>query len=83
MGAMHDPYWENSSCSVFSPSTACNQGSVPVFAVNATLPEHVQATIRFAAKHNLRLVIKTSGHAYLGRSTAAGSLLLWLHYMKT
>ena len=83
VGAMHHPYWENSSCSLFSPSTACNQGSVPVFAVNATLPEHVQATIRFAAKHNLRLVIKTSGHAYLGRSTAAGSLLLWLHYMKS
>ena len=26
--------------------------------------------------------MKTTGHDYLGRSTAFGSLLLWLHYMK-
>ena len=45
-------------------------------------PEHVQATIRFASTNNLRLVIKSTGHDYLGRSTTAGSLLLWLHSMK-
>ena len=81
-GAMQSHNWENSSCSVFYNSTTCNQGSVPIFAVNATLPEHVQATIRFVKKHNLRLAIKTTGHDYLGRSTAFGSLLLWLHHMK-
>ncbi|CAF4761473.1 unnamed protein product, partial [Rotaria sp. Silwood2] len=32
--------------------------------------------------NNLRLVIKSTGHDILGRSTAAGSLLLWLHHMK-
>ena len=63
-------------------STTCNQGSVPILAVNATLPEHVQATLQFANTYNLRLVMKTTGHDYLGRSTAFGSLLLWLHYMK-
>jgi hypothetical protein len=64
-------------------NTGCNQGSVPVFGVSATIPEHVQKTVRFAAANNLRLVIKSTGHDYLGRSTAAGSLLLWLHKMKT
>ncbi len=82
VGAMQNHNWENSSCSVYSPSPKCNQGSVPVIAVNAILPEHVQATVRFAATNNLRLVIKNTGHDYFGRSTAAGSLLLWLHYMK-
>jgi len=82
IGAMQHHQWENSSCSISINSMKCNQGAVPVVAVNATLPEHVQATIRFAAKYNLRLVIKNTGHDYLGRSTAAGSLLLWLHYMK-
>ncbi|CAF0875282.1 unnamed protein product [Rotaria sp. Silwood1] len=82
VGAMQNHNWENSSCSVSTNSTKCNQGSVPVVAVNATLPEHVQATVRFAATNNLRLTIKSTGHDYFGRSGAVGSLLLWLHYMK-
>jgi FAD/FMN-containing dehydrogenase len=81
-GAMQNTNWENSSCFVNYNSATCNQGSVPILAVNATLPEHVQATIQFANTYNLRLVMKTTGHDYLGRSTAAGSFLLWLHYMK-
>ena len=81
-GAMQNPNWENSSCSITVNQSTCNQGSVPIFAVNATLPEHVQATIRWVSRSNLRLVMKTTGHDYLGRSTAAGSLLLWLHHIK-
>jgi FAD/FMN-containing dehydrogenase len=79
---MQNSNWENSSCSVYYNSTKCNQGSVPIFAVDAILPEHVQTTLQFANTYNLRLVMKTTGHDYLGRSTAFGSLLLWLHHMK-
>ncbi|CAF3730178.1 unnamed protein product [Rotaria sp. Silwood1] len=82
VGAMQNHNWENSSCSIFVNSSTCNQGSVPVLAVDAISPEHVQTAVRFAATNNLRLVIKSTGHDYLGRSTAAGSLLLWLHHMK-
>ncbi|CAF4966777.1 unnamed protein product [Rotaria sp. Silwood1] len=82
-GAMQNHNWENSSCSISTNNTACNQGSVPIYGVSATSPEHVQKTVRFAAVNNLRLVIKSTGHDYLGRSTAAESLLLWLHQMKT
>ncbi|CAF3591691.1 unnamed protein product [Rotaria sp. Silwood1] len=82
VGAMQFHNWENSLCSIFVNSSTCNQGSVPVLAVDAILPEHVQATVRFAVMNNLRLVIKSTGHDLLGRSTAAGSLLLWLHHMK-
>ena len=74
--------WENASCSISNINSSCTQGSIPVFAVNATWPEHIQATIQFVSTNNLRLVIKTTGHDFLGRSTAFGSLLLWLHYMK-
>ncbi|CAF5000659.1 unnamed protein product, partial [Rotaria sp. Silwood1] len=63
-------------------NVTCTQGSVPLYGVNATTVEHVIATIRLANEYNLRLVIKNTGHDYLGRSTAADSLLLWLHYMK-
>ncbi|CAF0986841.1 unnamed protein product [Didymodactylos carnosus] len=82
VGGMQYFNWENVSCSISNGNSSCNQGSVPVIGVNATWPEHVQATIRYAATNNLRLVIKTTGHDLFGRSTAAGSLLLWLHYMK-
>jgi hypothetical protein len=41
-----------------------------------------QAGIQFAQDHDLRVVIKSSGHDYLGRSTAKNSLLLWTAYFK-
>lgn len=38
------------------------------------------AAVRFAGAHNLRLVVKNTGHDYLGRSSAeGGSLLVWTH----
>ncbi|CAF2145115.1 unnamed protein product [Rotaria magnacalcarata] len=82
VGAMQYFNWENVSCSIWNSSSICTQGSIPVLAVNATYYEHVQKTIQFAWTNNLRLVMKTSGHDLLGRSTAYGSLLLWLHYIK-
>ncbi|CAF1113813.1 unnamed protein product [Adineta steineri] len=82
IGAMQITNWENSSCSIFFNSSTCNQGSVSVLGVDAISAAHVQTTVRFAATNNLRLAIKSSGHDFLGRSTAAGSLLLWLHHMK-
>ncbi|GLB39902.1 putative oxygen-dependent FAD-linked oxidoreductase family protein [Lyophyllum shimeji] len=60
----------------------CGQGSVPVIGVDARSVGDVQATVQFASKHNLRLVIKNTGHDYLGRSTARGALLLWTHHLK-
>ncbi|KAI0248050.1 FAD-binding domain-containing protein [Lactifluus subvellereus] len=62
--------------------TTCAQGDVPLYAVNATAVQHIQAGIRFAQDHNLRVAIKSSGHDLLGRSTARNSLLLWTAYFK-
>jgi len=39
----------------------CQQGSVPVIGVDARTPQDIQNAIKFAAKHNLRLVIKNTG----------------------
>ncbi|KDQ63536.1 hypothetical protein JAAARDRAFT_169472 [Jaapia argillacea MUCL 33604] len=60
----------------------CQQGSVPVIGVDARTVQDVQAGVKFAAEHNLRLVVKNTGHDFLGRSTARGSFLLWTHNMK-
>jgi FAD/FMN-containing dehydrogenase len=52
------------------------------YSVLAETEGDFQATVQFAAKHNLRLVVKATGHDWYGRSTAAGSLLLWTHQRK-
>jgi len=39
----------------------CQQGSVPVIGVDARTPRDIQEAVNFAAKHNLRLVIKNTG----------------------
>lgn len=59
-----------------TPGT-CSLGGLPRYTVNATAPEDVAAGILFAKKHNIRLVIKDTGHDILGRygkhSTSFGS----------
>ncbi|KAI0669873.1 FAD-binding domain-containing protein [Trametes maxima] len=60
----------------------CTQGSVPVVGVDARNEADVQAAVLFAASHNLRLVVKNTGHDLFGRSTARGSLIIWTHSMK-
>ncbi|KAI0061850.1 FAD-binding domain-containing protein [Artomyces pyxidatus] len=87
-GAMNSNNWEQdytgsgSLCLLNSNITDCGQGDVPIWAINATSPEHLQAGVKFAAKYNLRVAIKASGHDFLGRSTAKNSLLLWTQYFK-
>jgi hypothetical protein len=39
----------------------CTQGSVPVIGVDARSVGDIQAAVKFAVKHNLRLVVKNTG----------------------
>jgi FAD/FMN-containing dehydrogenase len=52
-----------------------------VYAVRAESASDVSATVRFAATHHLRLVVKGGGHSYLGGSSAPDSLLVWTRAM--
>merc|ERR1712093_729254 len=52
-----------------------------IYAVAAESAEDISHAVAFAAKHNLRLVIKGAGHDYNGRSSAPNSLLVWTHRM--
>ncbi|TCD64436.1 hypothetical protein EIP91_004081 [Steccherinum ochraceum] len=65
-----------------SLGAACEQGSVPVIGVDARTADDVSYAVRFAARNNLRLVIKNTGHDCLGRSSARGSFMLWTHHLK-
>ncbi|KAG0344411.1 hypothetical protein BG005_001837, partial [Podila minutissima] len=59
----------------------CQQGAVPLYTVKALSIADVQATVRFASMHNIRLTVKNTGHDLLGRSMAPNSISLWMHFM--
>jgi len=60
----------------------CEQGRVSVIGVDARSVEDIQAAITFAVQQNLKLVVKNTGHDFLGRSAARGSFMVWTHNMK-
>lgn len=74
----------NNSCNPFlGPDTPCTLGGHVVFTVDATSSKDFQETVKFAKKNNIRLVIRNSGHDYLGKSTGAHALGLWTHNLKS
>lgn len=52
------------------------------YAIAAKSAADIVAGVNFARQHNLRLVLKGTGHDYLGRSSAPDSLLIWTHKMR-
>ena len=66
-----------------TPTGSCTLGNAPVYTVNATTVEHVKSGLAFATEHNLRLVIRDTGHDILGRSTGYGSLQIWIKYLRS
>ncbi|CAH0028356.1 unnamed protein product [Clonostachys rhizophaga] len=63
------------------PKAPCGREGYPQYVVNASTAEHVKAGIDFARDHSVRLVIKSTGHDYLGRSIAPGALSVWTHHL--
>jgi FAD/FMN-containing dehydrogenase len=51
------------------------------YVVAAENTADIVAAVRFAAAHNLRLVVKGGGHSYFGTSNAPDSLLIWTRKM--
>ncbi|KAL5319321.1 hypothetical protein ACEPPN_012372 [Leptodophora sp. 'Broadleaf-Isolate-01'] len=73
--------WNNDTCLPI-PTFPCTGKGYPVYVVNATTAEDVKKGVDFARENNVRLVVKGTGHDYLGRSVAPSSLSIWTHYMK-
>lgn len=77
------PFFANQSCDPFTgEDAACTYGNYVRYAVNVSSSEDIAATVLFAKENNIRLVVRNTGHDYLGRSTGAGSLSVWTHYLK-
>lgn len=77
------PFFANQSCDPFTKeSRPCLLGNYVRYAVNATSEQDIIEAVNFARSNNIRFVIRNTGHDYLGRSTGAGSLSVWTHYLK-
>ncbi|CAG9982815.1 unnamed protein product [Clonostachys byssicola] len=74
----------NNTCNPFlGPDVPCTPGYIVSYTVNATDVTHIQAALKFAQNHNIRLVIRNSGHDYLGKSTGAFALAIWTQHLKS
>ncbi|KAB5560154.1 hypothetical protein GE09DRAFT_1172906 [Coniochaeta sp. 2T2.1] len=73
--------FNNDSC-LPVPGYPCSGDGYPVFVINVTEPKHVQLGVQFARDHNVRLVVKSTGHDYVGRSVAPNSLSIWTHHLR-
>ena len=85
-GSTQNVNWEEDGtqrCAIEAPDNEpCSQGRVSALGVQVEQISDVQMAVRFAAHNNLRLVVKSTGHDYNGRSSAHGSFLVWLHKLK-
>ncbi|OTA60879.1 chanoclavine-I-synthase oxidoreductase protein [Hypoxylon sp. EC38] len=86
--ALQDWVWEsgssaNETCFVEESSeTPCHQGHVSHYSATVKSPWHVQEAVIFAKQHNLRLVIKNTGHDGSGRSASPDSFQIHTHLLK-
>jgi hypothetical protein len=63
------PLYTNNTCMpTANPNATCTNGFYPEYVIMATKKEHIQAGVNFAKKNNLRLLIRNTGHDFLGRS---------------
>ncbi|KAH9886538.1 FAD binding domain-containing protein [Xylariomycetidae sp. FL2044] len=63
-------------------NVTCTQGGFPVYVVNVSSVRQVQMAVNFARNRDLRLVVKNTGHDFVGRSVGFGSLSIWTHWLK-
>lgn len=64
------PNWQADACvppAIFNDSKGCDENEFPRYVVNATTAKHVSSAVRFAARTGVRLVVKGTGHDFLGR----------------
>lgn len=61
-----EPYFQNLTCSPFTPfNDTCILGELAVYSIDVQTLADVQASLNFAHKNNLRLVIKSTGIEYV------------------
>lgn len=80
-----NPYladYNDESCPPSSANTSCTTAGYPAYIISATNAADVQAGINFARDHNIRLIVKGTGHDFPGRSSGSGSLSIYTHNIR-
>lgn len=78
------PLYTGETCMPQNGNTStCTLGGFPSYVVKATNTFQVQLAINFARNLGLRLVVKNTGHDFLGKSLGAGALSIWTHHLKS
>ncbi|KAJ5768739.1 FAD/FMN-containing dehydrogenase [Penicillium odoratum] len=76
-------FYANQSCDAFvDPATRCIIGTYVQYSVRAESALDVQKTMAFTTAHGIHVVIRNTGHGYLGKSTGAGAVAIWTHHLK-
>lgn len=58
----------NDQCTLTAdPSDPCTLGHYGVFIIDAQTKEHIQAGVNFARENNIRLIIRNTGHDFIGK----------------
>ncbi|WYZ38303.1 hypothetical protein EsH8_III_000217 [Colletotrichum jinshuiense] len=78
------PIYQGGTCQPQNAANnaTCELGGFPLYSVKATNVAQIQLAINFARSLNLRLVVRNTGHDFLGKNTGAGSLSIWTHNLK-
>ena len=76
-------YWTNETCPLTTnASESCTRGYYAEYAIMAKTTRHIKAGVDFAKDKNVRLVIRNTGHDFMGRSTGYGALVINTHSFK-
>jgi hypothetical protein len=57
--------WNNDTC--LPNATVCSGEGYPIYVINGICANDVKKGIDFARSKNIRLIVKGTGHDYLGR----------------
>ncbi|KAL7935539.1 hypothetical protein V8C35DRAFT_321201 [Trichoderma chlorosporum] len=75
--------WTQAETYVKKPADrSCQLGNYASYSINMTSAQDVAAVFNFACHKNIRLVVKTAGHDFMGKSTGKGALSLWMFNLK-
>ncbi|KAK0452197.1 FAD-binding domain-containing protein [Desarmillaria tabescens] len=61
----------------------CRQGAVPSYYIDVADHTDVSAAFDFSRRTGVPVVIKNTGHDYMGRSSGPGTLGIWTHHLKS
>ncbi|KAF9532703.1 FAD binding domain-containing protein [Crepidotus variabilis] len=76
-------FWTNNTClPTANANDQCTLGYFPRYVILAKKKDHIKAGIDFARENNVRLVVRNTGHDFMGRSTGFGSLAINTHGFK-